>query len=134
MDIPPKTLGIDFGTRRIGLALSFATLVEPLEVISYTDLDSAIRRIAEVCAENFVEQVVVGISEGDMAEQTHSFISLLKSKVQLRLFTADETLSSQEVKSKMAGIGKKHSQANSGPIDHYAATVILEEWFATRER
>ncbi len=132
MTIPPKTLGIDFGTKRIGLAVTYASLVEPLEVISYQEIGQALNRIVEICEEHHVEQIVIGISEGEMADKTEVFIGSLREKLTLPIFTTDETLSSQEVLSKLASQGKQHSGPKSGPIDHYAAAIILDEWLSTR--
>ena len=39
----------------------------------------------------------------------------------------DETLSSQEVEKRIQQQGIKKS-VRSGPIDHFAAAIILEEW------
>lgn len=54
-----RYLGIDFGTKRIGLAISdeLGMIAAPLETIS---TDGALVRIASVIAEKGVEEIVVG--------------------------------------------------------------------------
>jgi putative Holliday junction resolvase len=119
----PPTLAIDFGTKRIGLAISRASLAMPLEILPNTD--QALARLQAIIAEHAIEQLVVGISEGAMAEQTRAFVSELQAAIALPVHFADETLSSHSVHAKLR-------QANSAkrrePIDHFAAAEFLQEW------
>ena len=119
----PTTLAIDFGTKRIGLAISHASLAVPLEVIEYQTQLEAIARIRQICQEHQVAQLILGISEEQMAEQTKKFGELLISEIELPLEHVDETLSSFDVRQKMKERGKRVN----GPIDHYAASLFLEE-------
>jgi len=118
------TLAIDYGTKRIGLAISHASLAVPLEVIEYQTQDEVIARIRQICQEHQIAQLLLGISEQQMAEQTKKFGELLSSEIDLPIEYVDETLSSFEVRQKMKERGKKII----GPIDHYAASIFLEEW------
>lgn len=129
-----KVLAIDYGTKRIGLAINYGFLAEPLKVIA-NQVDekqpllsqTAEQEINELCRELKIERIVLGISEQKMAEQSKKFGDLLHKKLSLPVDFVDETLSSQEAMQKMkeAKLKKKKQQ---GPIDHYAAAIILEEW------
>ncbi len=121
-----KALAIDYGTKRIGLAISFASLAIPLEVIEYQKIEEAITRIKQVCQENEVNQLVLGISEQQMAKQTKLFSEQLTKTINLPIEFIDETLSSHDVREKMKERGKRIS----GPIDHFAASLFLEEWIS----
>jgi putative transcription antitermination factor YqgF len=123
---PPKTLAIDYGTKRIGLAISQAALAEPLQVIEYRDQTQAIATIVKICSQFGVEQLVVGLSEQAMAIKTRQFGMLLQQATQLPLAYVDESLSSLEVRQKMKARGKS---LHGKPIDHFAAALILDEWF-----
>lgn len=121
-----KVLAIDYGTKRIGLALSHASLAVPLEVIEYQSLEEALTRINYLCQEHGVNQLVLGISEQKMAEQTRIFRDQLIKKVNLPIEFIDETLSSHDVREKMRERGKRIT----GPIDHLAASLFLEDWLS----
>jgi len=121
-----KVLAIDYGTKRIGLALSHASLADPLEVIEYTNLEEAIERIDYLCQKHGVTQLVLGISEQRMAEKTQQFRDQLHKKIDLPIEFVDETLSSHDVREKMRERGKRIS----GPIDHLAASLFLEDWLS----
>ena len=120
-----KTLALDYGDKRIGVALSYGTLAEPLLVME--NIPGIFEAIQEIITQEEVEQVVVGISENVMAEKTEEFIKQLEKTVKIPLHRMDETLSSRTVhaKQKEAGVKLKIRQ---GPIDHYAAAEFLQEW------
>ena len=131
LSFPPTTLGIDYGTKRIGLAISRASLVEPVKVVFQPTVhtDSSIQQVLEeitaFCRQEGVAQILVGISEGEMAAKSKAFGEQLSSFTQLPVLYADETLSSQEVEHKIRQLKKKK---RSGHIDHFAAAEILERY------
>ncbi len=119
----PKVLAIDYGTVRVGLAVSMASLADPLKIIP-NDLN-LIPKILEICNEHAVERIVVGISENVMAEKTKEFTQLLQEKTNLPIEYTDETLSSHSVHKKLKTAKKSK---RSGDIDHYAAAEFLQVW------
>jgi putative transcription antitermination factor YqgF len=121
----PKVLAIDFGTQRIGLAVSRGTLAEPLTVLP--NEPGVLAQIKQICQDEQVEGVVVGLSEGEMAEKTKVFIQQLQAEIELPFHTTDETLSSYQVNQLMRRQGIKKSK-RTGPIDHFAAAVFLQDW------
>lgn len=141
MDTPhhPKLLGIDYGTRRIGVATNFASLVEPLEVVA-NQLDemhpvlsaAALARLRVLCQELHIEALVVGMSEAKMAEQINAFVEVLRQELALPIHLMDETLSSQAVAARLREAGARLVK-RQGPIDHYSAAVILEEFLEVGE-
>lgn len=130
-------LGIDYGTKRIGLAYNVLSLSEPLFVIDNQvndqnpiASDDALAKIAQICFEKKIDQIILGLSEAEMAEKIKLFAKLLQEKINLPLIMVDETLSSHEVGRRMkeASFNLKKRQ---GPIDHYAAALILEDYLET---
>ncbi|MDA3027869.1 MAG: RuvX/YqgF family protein, partial [Actinomycetota bacterium] len=60
-----RVLGIDPGTRRIGVAIGVGSVASPLTVIERgRSLDEALRRLADLIAEEEVERVVMGLPIG----------------------------------------------------------------------
>jgi putative transcription antitermination factor YqgF len=130
-------LAIDYGTKRIGLAYNVLSLVEPLSVIENQVNDDnpiaseqSLLAIGQICLERKIEQIVLGLSEAEMAVKIKIFSKLLHEKIGLPVILMDETLSSHEVGRRMkeAGFPLKKRQ---GPIDHFAAALILEDFLET---
>ena len=122
-----KILAIDFGTKRIGLALSFGTLADPLTVIPADE--HMLNYICNVITNYRVHRVIVGISENEMARKTKEFVLQLKKVVKIPIELHDETLSTHTVRNKLA---EQHKTQNR-PVDHLAAAVFLQDWLDTRQ-
>ena len=58
-----RRLGLDVGTVRIGVAISDpdCILATPVETVQATADDADVQRVAEICRENFVVEIVVGL-------------------------------------------------------------------------
>lgn len=124
----PRSLAIDYGTVRIGLAVSRATLADPLGIIENND--RLFTQLQQILREEDIEQIIVGMSEQEMAEKTREFVKKLKNVTDLPIFFADETLSSKQVHQKLVGAKRSKRQ---GPIDHYAAAEFLQSWIDDQE-
>lgn len=123
----PKVLAIDYGTVRVGTAVSVATLADPLEIIPNSP--QLFERIVQICTDHDIEHIVVGLSENEMAEKTREFVSRLKQHVSVPVELIDETLSSYAVHQKLKTAKKSK---RSGNIDHYAAAEFLQAWLDER--
>jgi putative holliday junction resolvase len=82
-------LGIDYGERWCGLAISSGSLAEPLKSVPTQTLFEEVERLAP-------DRIVVGVSEGTMAKKTLKFVERLKAWVKVPVETVDETLTSLE--------------------------------------
>lgn len=118
-------LGIDYGQARIGLARSYANLAEPLVTLPHTR--HVMDEIARICHHHQVTAIVVGISENNMAQQSQQFGHDLQAKLGLPVYFMDETLSSQESKTRLHA-GRQGKKQYTGPIDHYAAAIFLQNY------
>lgn len=125
-----RILAFDFGTKRIGCAVSYGTLAEPLEIIPNTD--EKFSRIQELVKEYSVTHIVVGISENKSAERTEDFVKELKKYVPVPITLADETLSTQVVRKKLQERGVSTWLAANKRVDHLAAAELLQEWLDTQ--
>ena len=116
-----KILGIDYGKRKIGLAIADGPLAEPWKVIRYKDKESIEKDVKNIAKEEGIQKVVVGISEGIMGEESKNFAQSLGAT------TFDETLSTQEAQklSREAGIGQKKRHEME---DAYAAAIMLQNF------
>lgn len=121
-DPQQKVLAIDFGTTRIGLAVSFVNIADPLTIIPNDE--NTFQYIAQVVNQYSIKIVIVGLSENLMADKTKLFVLQLSKVLNIPVEMFDETLSSQTVRKKLKQAGKASDQ----PIDHLAAAEILQNW------
>lgn len=123
-----KIVGIDYGRRKIGLAIGEGVLAKPWKVIRYKDTGTLNEQLQKIIKENKINKVVVGISEGKMAEETEKFLYAIRyTLLPIPVETFDETLSTHEAQklSLEAGIFRKKRQ---GLEDAFAATVMLQNY------
>lgn len=120
-----KYLGIDFGLKRIGLAVSDGQLASPLKIIEVRNLKDGVIQIVELSKAGGFDKVIVGKPEGKMGQTIKRLIKTLKN-AGLDVEEADETLSSQKalVQAIESGSSKKKRKFN----DDIAAALILQNW------
>ena len=133
-----RTLAIDLGTRRIGLALSdeggkFAT---PIDVLTVTDPDQAIGPIVNLIKKEDVKCIVLGLpinmddSIGGAAKSTIAWGEKLAAKTPVEIIFVDERLSSFEAEQSMIGrkkAGEKISRKQKKErLDAVAAAGFLQ--------
>jgi putative Holliday junction resolvase len=121
----PVILAIDYGLKRIGLAISRATLAEPLLTLENTD--NLLGELRQIIVDEQVEQLLVGVSENEMADKSTAFAERLRSEFELPVELTDETLSSKSVLMKIKNDKLKHLKPGM-PIDHLAAAEFLQEY------
>lgn len=128
-----KILGIDYGKRKIGLATAEGNIAAPHSVLHVKSLDQAVKKVEEVVKAEKVEKIVVGISEGKMAEEQRAFAESLRFKLSLPTMLWDETLTTQDARVLAidAGIKKKKRKALE---DAFAATVVLQSFLDNEEK
>jgi putative Holliday junction resolvase len=121
-----KTLGIDYGRSKIGLAIAEGSFSEPWKVIRVSSFDDAVQKIKkEITTEKF-DKTVVGVSEGDMGAESKKFAE------ELGAVTFDETLTSKDAQklSIEAGINRKKRHKME---DAYAASLMLQNYIDSFE-
>jgi len=129
-------LGIDYGDRRIGLAIGSADtgLAAPLEPINSKGWVIDIEKIVKTAKERGAAAVVIGLplnmdgSEGRRAEITRKFGGLLSDACGMPVIYHDERLTSREADSLLARSGLNR-QKRQIMIDSVCAQLILEGYF-----
>jgi putative holliday junction resolvase len=114
-------LALDFGQKNIGLALSIKGVTFPLKTVKNNI--TTFEEIRKVCQEYQIEKLIVGLSSGQMAQKTLSFVEKLEKMLKLPIETVDETLTTQESWSHF----KKHSLKKwKAQKDSLSAVRLLE--------
>lgn len=137
-------LAIDYGRKRIGLALSDESgqIARPLCVLPRTNRRSDVTRIREFCRHHGVGSVVVGWpvrldgTPGEMAAEAERFAERLRKHLGLPVELIDERLSSWEATQVAAQspVRGKESAGKKSSLDDLAAAVILRDYLSRSGR
>lgn len=111
----------------MGLALAESRLAEPWKVIRFNDLAEAIKKITLDIELEKIEEVVVGVSENQIGEESKRFGLNLHSQVKIPVVTFDETLTTWEAQKLAIQAGLKR-QKRRALEDAYAATLMLQSY------
>lgn len=142
-----RVLGIDYGARRIGLALSdaTATLASPWRLLQRPPSEAETLRLMITEINNLakdddgLEAVVVGWPRrlnGSPTDQTpivEAFANALKANLSVPVILQDERLSSHEAESRLA-TRESDWRKRKAKLDAAAAAVILQDYLDGRPR
>jgi putative Holliday junction resolvase len=135
-----RALGVDLGSRRIGVALSDSagTLATPYDTVERCgDVARDHRRLLDLAAEAEVEIVVVGLplsldgSIGPAARAVLDEVEELRRATPLPVETYDERLTTVTAHQLLRQSGRKE-KARRKVVDTTAAAVLLQAWLDGR--
>lgn len=113
--------------------------IHPLSVIERRSVDYDLKAVGSLLASREVDHVIIGLplnmdgTEGGMARAARAFAGRLEEATGLSVEFQDERLSTFEARDRLATRGESRGRKKR-PVDALAAVVILESWFAARER
>ena len=133
-----KIMGLDYGSKTVGVALSDDLLLtaQPVETItrdSEKRLRRTLARIEELVRENRVSLIVLGLpllpdgSEGERAEKTREFQRMLANRVLIEIKLIDERFTTDAANEELQQMGVKKENRKQ-VIDQLAACHILEDY------
>jgi putative holliday junction resolvase len=138
-----RVLGLDVGSRRLGVAVSdpTGTLASPLTTLARRTPDEDARALAGLAAEHEAAVVVVGLPvtlagrEGPAARAVRAYLEQLRSRLpELDFRLADERLSTVAAERALVGGGVRRRDRRA-VVDQVAASLFLQAWLdATREQ
>lgn len=142
-----RTLGLDHGTKRIGIALSdpMGWTARGFGVLEITDDEERIHSLLQIIKEEGVEEVVVGLPRnmdgtiGPRAEDVLRFVELLKEHCPVPVHTVDERLTSKEADTILRR-NRRHAKSKRGGAPHpshaerdiVAAQILLTDHLEAR--
>jgi putative Holliday junction resolvase len=142
-DSSGRVLAIDYGRRRIGLAISdeLRMTARPLEMLQRKNRRDDLRRLREIVRREGVGRVIVGHPlhldgrASEMGEEAAHFASRIAKELRVEVELVDERLTSWEAEQTVAETGARRSQRSgargrrrSEAIDDVAAAVLLREY------
>ena len=137
-----KALAIDYGLKRVGLALCDpeGSMAFPLEAIERTTRQKLFDDLADIIHKEAVQQVVIGLPLGLDGQETETtrmarnFAASLIRRVDetIGVTLVDERLSSAEAQDRLREAGVKTAKMKC-KLDSQAAVIILETWLRSRD-
>ena len=136
----PRILGIDHGTRRIGLAVSDPSgmLAFPLQVCRVDNDAGAITAVLDACARTKAERIVVGLpvnmdgTEGEAVRKVRAFVESLQRSIALPIDFWDERLSTAMAERMLVGADVRRDKRRD-VRDKLAAQIILQGYLDSRQ-
>ena len=131
-----RILGLDFGTKTVGVAVSDELLItaQGVEIIrrkAPTKLRQTLARIDELVGEYSVEKIVLGYpknmnnTEGERCERTQEFKEMLEKRTGLEVVLWDERLTTVSADNAMMEMGIRRENRKEY-VDEIAAIFILQ--------
>lgn len=129
-----RAMGIDLGSKRIGVALASGGVATPLTVVQRgSDTPRAHRELRSLVAEWEVDQVVVGLplhlsgAKGQAAQAAEAEVLQLRVSLGVPVTTYDERLTTVSADRSLRAINMDGHQRRA-VIDQVAAAVMLQAW------
>ena len=124
-----KYLGVDFGLRRVGLAVSDGSIASPFKTLEVKNFSDAVEKIIQITQKENFSNLIVGLPEGKIGKTVMGFINALKKRG-FNVTASDETLSSQQAISDM--IAQNIPKEKRKVSDAVAAAIILQQFLDSK--
>jgi len=137
-NVESRIMGIDFGTKRIGIALS-----DPLKKFAYPHItipnnSSIFSELTKIIKEKCITKIILGIpneertSKTSIVENVKKFKNQIEKKFALEVIFWDETYTSSIAQQRiLESVSKKSKRKNKGLLDMNSASIILQEYIDT---
>ena len=128
-----RLLGLDVGTKRIGVAIGddMGIVISGKEAIKRIPEQAAIKRIEQICLEYGITKIIIGLplhANGDLGKQAkdcQNFAKLIPPKYQI--FFEDERCSSFEAEENLKNRGINF-RGKKELVDIESACIILKQY------
>lgn len=134
-----RILAIDYGHRRIGLALSdeLGLTARPLAVLVRKNRLTDMKRLREICERHAVGHIIVGLpvhmtgARSEMADEASRFAARLTKMLKIETEMIDERLTSWEARQAISEASGQ-SATKRAAVDDVAAAVLLRDYLEHR--
>jgi putative Holliday junction resolvase len=136
-----RILALDYGTRRIGVAVSDESklLALPLEYIPADPFANVLARLRELIREKEIGLILVGMprnmdgSYGPAAQKVQAFVAALKEAIPMPIQTWDERLTTVQANRFLREAGYRR-QKQRQRVDQTAAAILLQSYLDSLEQ
>ena len=136
-----KCLGMDLGTKTLGLAISDkqGIIASPYKLIRFKDIEDAVKEVLDITEKEKIEVLVLGLPKnmnntlGFASERSLKFKKLLEEKTNLKIELIDERLSTVEAERVLIEENMSRKKRKDY-IDCAAAAIILDTYLRREEK
>ena len=133
-----RLLAIDYGEKRLGLAISDPNQIisKPLKTIILSDSQYIYNELEKIISDYEIQKLIIGLPlgmDGKNTQQTskvEAFKEDLQNKISIPVILFDERLSSVSAKKSLISQGIKTGH-NKSKIDQTAAAIFLQHYLDT---
>ena len=132
---PRRILAVDYGRKRIGLALSdeLGLTAQPLGTLVRVNRQKDLSRLREACRTHGVTHIIVGHplhmtgEAGEMANEAARFAARIEKEIGIDVELVDERLTSWEATQTVAET-RPSARRKREPLDDVAAAILLRDY------
>lgn len=136
-----KALGMDLGTKTLGLAKSddLGIICSPYKTLRYDDINLLVDEVANIINYEHIGILVLGYPKnmnntlGDAVERTLNFKNLLEDKTKMEVNLVDERLSTIEAEKYLLNEDMSRKKRHE-VIDAVAASIILDTYMKMNKK
>lgn len=136
-----KCLGMDLGTKTLGIAISDkqGIIASPYKLIRFKAIEDAVKEVLDIIEEEKIEVLVLGLPKnmnntlGFASERSLNFKKLLEEKTNLKIELIDERLSTVEAERVLIEENMSRKKRKDY-IDCAAAAIILDTYLRREEK
>ena len=128
-------LGIDWGTKKIGLAIGSEI---PYELATLDNNEDVYEKIVKLCQQEKIERIVIGMpimdsgDEGNFGDRIEKFARKLKEVAKKPIYFEPENLTTQTAL-ELLREGGAAAEEIEAKVDQLSARLILEQYIANKE-
>jgi putative Holliday junction resolvase len=138
---PGRILGLDVGSRRIGIAVSdpLGITAQGLETLQRKNKKHDLNYLHRLIRQYDVKEIVIGLplrmsgEQGTQADKTRAFADELRRRFGLPVHLWDERLTSAQANRLLRTTGLSIEKRGRA-VDRMAAVLILQGWMESRSR
>jgi len=133
-------MGIDYGEKRIGIALCDPLLTFAYPFKTLPNDHNLIKNLLEIVEEKNVTKIILGLpsvrfkSSKELAERVHLFKKEIEQVIKIEVIFWDEEFSSVLAQEKVnESVTKKSARRKKDLLDRHSAAIILQEYLNTNK-
>lgn len=120
-------LGVDFGLKRVGVALSQGDLAEPIGTFTADTQAKRLALLQRLIDEHGVDTIIIGTTQGSIKNLIDAFIAALKKVFNGTIIVREEAMTTVDAQERLISLGTSQSKRQKN-LDTYAATIILQSY------
>ncbi len=136
-----RTLAIDYGTKRIGLAVTDPLNIFAYPLITLPNDSKFLERLKKIINEYHIVKIILGYplkesgAESTSSQSVLKFKTELENKIDLQIELIDERYSSSIARERIIqSVRSKKKRRDKSLLDKNAAAVVLEDYLNTNKK